>query len=251
MRFQNEVVVVTGAASGIGRAVAVAATGEGARVAILDMNEAAGSALASELGGIFISCDVGDYDQWQTNAKTIVDTLGAPDRVHLNAGVMAAPTGAADEAYSFASADLDSYRRIVGVNIDGVVFGLQTLLPYMKEGSSLVVTASVAGLVPYPFDPMYAMTKHAMVGLVRSLGPVLAARDIRINAICPGGVDTAIIPTGQQRELERTDTLMPPEELAADVLNLFDGQGSGEAWARVRLNKPAYVMQAPGGRRPD
>ena len=145
----------------------------------------------------------------------------------------------------------DSYRRIVGVNIDGVVFGLQTLLPYMKEGSSLVVTASVAGLVPYPFDPMYAMTKHAMVGLVRSLGPVLAARDIRINAICPGGVDTAIIPTGQQRELERTDTLMPPEELAADVLNLFDGQGSGEAWARVRLNKPAYVMQAPGGRRPD
>ena len=248
MRFENEVVVVTGGASGIGRQVSALAAKEGARVAILDMNEEAGAELAKDLGGLFVRCDVSDHDGWSRHVQTIIDELGAPDRVHLNAGVMAAPTGQPDEAYSFASATLDSYRRITSINVDGVVFGLKALLPHMSEGSSVVVTASVAGLVPYPFDPIYAMTKHAMVGLVRSLGPVLAANGIRINAMCPGGVDTAIIPTGMQRQLERTDELMPPEELAADVLNLFDGDGSGDAWARVRLNKPAYIMYPPGGR---
>lgn len=244
MRFENEVVVVTGAASGIGRAVSVGAAAEGARVAVLDLNEAAGSALASEIGGHFIRCDVGDHAQWQTNAKTIVDQLGVPDRVHLNAGIMTAPTGQPDEAYAFGATSLEAYRKIVSVNIDGVVYGLQALIPLMKEGSSIVVTASVAGLVPYDYDPIYAMTKHAMVGLVRSLAGELRPKGIRINAICPGAVDTAIIPTSMQLP----EALMPPEALAADVLDLFDGEGSGDAWARVRENKPAYVMYPPGAR---
>lgn len=244
MRFENEVVVVTGAASGIGRAVAVGAAGEGARVAVLDMNEAAGSALASEIGGRFIQCDVGDHAQWQANAETILDELGAPDRVHLNAGIMTAPSGQPDEAYAFGATSLDAYRKIVSVNIDGVVYGLQALIPHMKEGSSIVVTASVAGLVPYDYDPIYAMTKHAMVGLVRSLAGELRAKGIRINAICPGPVDTAIIPASRAV----AETLMPTQALADDVFNLFDGEGSGEAWARVRENKPAYVMYAPGAR---
>ena len=248
MRFENEVVVVTGGASGIGRAVCQAAAAEGARVAVLDMNESAGAALADEIGGVFLACDVGDHAQWQANVRTIIGELGPPDRVHLNAGIMSAPTGQSDEAYSFASATPDSYRRITSANIDGVIFGLQAVLPHMKEGSNIVVTASVAGLNPFPYDPIYAMTKHAMVGLVRSLGPELESRGIRINAICPGGVATAITPTGPQHKMMFSGPQMSPEDLAADVLNLFDGEGTGDTWARIGPDRPAFVMYPPGAR---
>ena len=242
MRFENEVVVVTGAASGIGRAVALASAAEGAKVAVLDMNEEAGAALAGEIGGLFVPCDVGDGDQWKTNAQTIFETLGAPARVHLNAGIMSAAPGQPNEQYRFSVATPERYRRLMSVNVDGVVYGLQALLPHMSEGSSIVLTASLAGLVPY--DPIYSMTKHAVVGLARSLAGELRTRGIRINAICPGAVDTAIIPSFQ----EHPNVPMPPDELAADVLNLFDGEGSGDAWARVREDKPAYVMYPPGPR---
>ena len=95
------------------------------------------------------------------------------------------------------------YRRVFAVNVDGVVLGLAALRPLLAPGASVVVTASQAGLTPLPFDPYYAMTKHAVVGFVRSMAPPLAAVDIRINALCPGGIDTAIVPT-------RSGRLCPP-----------------------------------------
>ena len=77
-------------------------------------------------------------------------------------------------------------------------FGLQSLLPLLSPGAAIVVTASLAGVTPYSVDPLYAMSKHAVVGLVRSLAPALATRGINIHALCPGAVDTAIIPHAQK-----------------------------------------------------
>ena len=87
------------------------------------------------------------------------------DVVCLNAGVLAKGDGT-----------IDDYRRILGVNVDGVVFGVQALTPRMREGSVFVVTASLAGLIPMESDPLYVLTKHAVVGYARSMAPVLEPR---------------------------------------------------------------------------
>ena len=112
----------------------------------------------------------------------------------LNAGI-ATGTGLGEDF------DLALYRRAMGANLDGVVFGINAVMPAMRArgGGSIVVTASLAGLAPVPMDPIYAANKHAVVGLVRSLGPALAGDGIRINAICPGFADTAIIGRSARR----------------------------------------------------
>jgi NAD(P)-dependent dehydrogenase (short-subunit alcohol dehydrogenase family) len=138
---------------------------------------------------------------------------------------------------------MERYRRMMGVNVDGVVFGLQTLLPILKSGASIVVTASLAGVTPYSVDPLYSMSKHAVVGLVRSLGPTLAERDIRISALCPGGIDTGIIPN-EQRSPDAI--FMTPENVAAEVLDLMNPAETGKTWAKVSETKPAFIIRAPG-----
>ena len=234
MALKDSRIVITGAASGIGRATANAANGAGARVIGLDLVDPG-------IDGVeFHVCDVSRPEDW----ARVSDPAGVPDHLFLNAGVMSAPTGSADDAYAFDSVDLDGYRKLVGVNIDGVVLGLKTFLAKMTAGSSIVVTASIAGVVAYAYDPLYAMTKHAVVGLVRSLAPVLAQRFIVINALCPGGVDTAIIPT----EMRGTGPLMSPDSLAAEACALFETTETGGAWAKVVDDKPAFVIQPPGQR---
>jgi NAD(P)-dependent dehydrogenase (short-subunit alcohol dehydrogenase family) len=132
---------------------------------------------------------------------------------------------------------------MMSVNVDGVVFGLQTLLPLLAPGAAIVVTASLAGVTPYAIDPLYAMSKHAVVGLVRSLAPELARRGIRIHALCPGAVATEIIPHAQKTN----DALfMAPEDLAKDVVELMEEPESGKSWVRLRADKPRYVIRAPG-----
>ena len=138
---------------------------------------------------------------------------------------------------------IDRYRRMMSVNVDGVVFGPQALLPLLPSGSSIVVTASLAGITPYSVDPLYAMSKHAVVGLVRSLAPTLAERDIIINAICPGGIDTAIIPDAQRSSEAK---FMTPDNVAAEVIRLMDVEETGKTWAKVSESKPAFIVRAPG-----
>ena len=87
------------------------------------------------------------------------------------------------------------YRRMIGVNLDGVVYGLVAVLPALRKrgGGDVVVTASLAGLTPMPMDAVYSATKHAVVGLVRSVAVTCAGEGIRVNALCPGFTDTAMI----------------------------------------------------------
>jgi NAD(P)-dependent dehydrogenase (short-subunit alcohol dehydrogenase family) len=138
---------------------------------------------------------------------------------------------------------LDRYRKMVGVSIDGVVFGLMNLRPLVTNGGSVVGTCSMAGIVAHAVDPLYLMTKHAVTELVRSLKNELLIRDIRINAICPARVDTPIVP-GAQRNTELA--LMPPEAVAEDVIKRFTTAESGETFVNASDDKPAWVINSPG-----
>jgi NAD(P)-dependent dehydrogenase (short-subunit alcohol dehydrogenase family) len=207
------VALVTGGASGIGAASARALAARGARVAVLDVDEARGAEVAKETGGWFVLADVGSSHDWSRAVATVEATVGPIQIAHLNAGVMTLPPsadlGAGGELTAISDA---AYRKVVGVNVDGVFFGLRALIPGMAKRARgrIVVTASLGGLVAVPFDPLYAMTKHALVGLVRSAAPALAARGISIAAVCPGGVDTPLVP-------DSVRALAPPLLAAADV----------------------------------
>lgn len=234
--------VVTGAVSGIGAAVTHMAAETGATVLALDIGDEAGDALAAQPNVIYRHCDVSDLNDWDALAAALPD-IGNPARIHLNAGIQIAPPNEPLDAYRFESMVVERYRRMMGVNVDGVVFGLRALLPLLEPGAAIVVTASLAGITPYSVDPLYAMSKHAVVGLVRSLAPSLAERDIRINALCPGGVDTNIIPHSQRTDDAR---FMTPECLAEEVMRLMDVAETGKTWAKVAEAKPAFIVRAPG-----
>lgn len=253
---EQELLVVTGAASGIGKAMVQLAAERGVTVLALDIQDA-GARLQSDTrtanGSVhFIRCDVSSVEDWTAVAER-VKTLGTPTHIHLNAGIQIAPPDAPLAEYQFDAMQLERYRQMMGVNVDGVVFGLQALLPLCESGAAIVATSSLAGITPYSVDPLYAMSKHAVSGLVRSLGPSLAARGIKINAICPGGIDTAIIPHEQRPDTGGkvagdidSGAFMTPEHVAEEVLHLMNVEETGKTWAKVHTNKPVFIIRAPG-----
>jgi NAD(P)-dependent dehydrogenase (short-subunit alcohol dehydrogenase family) len=208
--------LVTGGASGIGAAVVRALEAKGASVRSLDLAT---------------GFDVSDPDAWRA-----VDGV---DFAFLNAGV----GGSGD--------DLAGYRRMLGANVDGVVFGVRRLEQIMAPGGSIVATASLAGLMPMPADPIYTLTKHAVVGYVRAIAPHLAERGIRINAVCPGFVDTPIV-TAELREWIAGEgiPLMEPEHVAEAVLAVARSEGTGQAWVVQPGREPiAYEFRGVPGPR--
>jgi NAD(P)-dependent dehydrogenase (short-subunit alcohol dehydrogenase family) len=223
--MSEQVALITGAAGGFGRALTETLTGRGVRVVACDVDEAAGNELAEATGALFVACDVSDLEQNEAAVAVAAAEYGGLDMAFLNAGVAFGSQLGEDF-------DPEAYRRAMGVNIDGVVFGVNAVLPAMKArgGGAIVATASLAGLTPVPMDPVYAANKHAVVGLVRSLGPVLGADGIRINAVCPGFAETAII--GPIRELLLSEGLpiIPVQDVIDTVLGIFDGEMSGECW---------------------
>jgi NAD(P)-dependent dehydrogenase (short-subunit alcohol dehydrogenase family) len=236
--------LVTGAGSGIGAALVRNLRAADQEVLALDINDASGAALAAETGATFQRCDVSNPDDWDRVLETL-EKIGPPDRIALNAGIQIAPPDAPLSEYQFSAMTIERYRRMMGVNVDGVVFGLRALLPLLGSGAAIVVTASLAGITPYSVDPLYTLSKHAVVGLVRSLGEPLADQGIRINAICPGGIDTGIIPDEQ-----RTDEaiFMTPACIAEEICRLMDVEETGKTWAKVTEEKPAFIVRAPGDR---
>ncbi|MEN9807978.1 MAG: hypothetical protein RL756_2498 [Pseudomonadota bacterium] len=237
----GKVAWVTGGARGIGRAVCGALAERGVHVVLLDRDVAAGAESATALGVKFVACDVSDPASWTRAVERAVDIFGAPDFVHLNAGVMSVPAG--EPFMPLDAISLEQYRRIVSVNLDGVVFGLRALLPLMKSrGGAITVTASMVGLIPLAIDPMYSATKHALIGLVRSVAETLREGPLRLNAICPGGVDTAIVPAALRAS---GMPMMSPEQLALDVLDLLARGGCGEIRVRLSADTPAFAVPAP------
>jgi NAD(P)-dependent dehydrogenase (short-subunit alcohol dehydrogenase family) len=222
-RLDGKVALVTGAAGGFGRATARALAAEGATVVAADVDAAGAEAIAAELGGHAVACDVSDLDANRAAVAFALERCGGLDLVHLNAGVVTG-CGVGDDF------DLALYRRAMGANLDGVVFGAHAALPALlaRGGGAIVVTASLAGLTGVPYDPLYSANKHAVVGLTRSLAPGLAAQGIRMNAVCPGFAETAIIEPLREQLAQSGVALIPAETVAAVVLDLLAGDAVGE-----------------------
>jgi NAD(P)-dependent dehydrogenase (short-subunit alcohol dehydrogenase family) len=142
----------------------------------------------------------------------------------------------------------EQYRRALRTNIDGVVFGTRELAArLMPNGGSIVATASLAGLVAAPLDPIYALTKHAVVGFVRAVAPQLHARGIKINALCPGFTDTPIV--AQEIRGALPADLMEASFVAEAALRALNDDESGRAWI-VQPNRiePYRFAGVPGPR---
>jgi NAD(P)-dependent dehydrogenase (short-subunit alcohol dehydrogenase family) len=134
----------------------------------------------------------------------------------------------------------------MGANVDGVVFGARAIVPALaaRGGGALVATASLAGLIAFPPDPIYTLTKHAVVGLVRSLAPQLLAKNITINAICPGVVDTPLVGDARQMLEQAGFPMIDPADIAAAVLMCATGRATGLAYACQAGREPvAYEFR--------
>lgn len=237
----DRVALVTGASTGIGAAVCIALAAQGVKVAICDINQADGEALANKLGGLFITCDVTRLDSVQSAVQTCVTQLGVPDFVHLNAGIMTVPT---DEPYlAIENVSEAQYQKIVGVNLTGVFHGMHCVLPIMRgKGGGVTITASTAGLSVVPVDPLYTATKYALVGFGRAVAAANEGSSIRVNVICPGVVDTAIVPEGYKKP---EYGIMPAELMAAEVVDLLLHGPNGEVRVKNAADKPAFSVEIP------
>jgi NAD(P)-dependent dehydrogenase (short-subunit alcohol dehydrogenase family) len=213
--------LVTGGASGIGRACAERFRAEGATVHVADIRPSSGDE---------IELDVRDPDAW----RALVDRLPPLDLVLLNAGITT-PGRRHGEADVVPLSDVtdEAYRAIVGVNLDGVFFGARAVLPQMVERGrgDVVVTASMAGLSGMAGDVAYTATKHAVVGVVRSLAATLTGVDVCVSALCPGFVDTPLVPheaKGFIRELGLP--VIEPAKVADAAMHALAQRVSGAQW---------------------
>jgi NAD(P)-dependent dehydrogenase (short-subunit alcohol dehydrogenase family) len=246
--LRDAVVLVTGGASGLGRATCFALAEAGAEVVVADLSVEAGSEVADAAGGRFIRTDVSSLEDNEAMVAFAVSECGRLDHAYLNAGV-ATGCGIAEDFSP------ERYRRAIGANLDGVVFGAHCVLGALRgsgRGGSIVATASLAGLVGMPLDPIYTANKHAVVGLARALGPAYAHEGIRFNAVCPGFAESAIIADAREALVEAGFEIIPAESVAATVLRLMAGDMTGECWFVQPRREPAAFkfrnVPGPGDR---
>jgi len=218
--FSGKVVLVTGAASGIGRAAAIRFAQEGARVFCADLNLPGARAVAEGIGDAARAAqvDIADAQSNRDMVATVMADAGRLDVAFLNAGYY----GAAD---GFDTIDEALFDRLVGINLKGVFNGLKAVEPVIAAGGAVVVTASAAGVIGHPGNPAYSAAKHGVVGLVKSCVTAFAARGARINAICPGGVETPLIGAPDV-------DMVPADDLPRVALR---GMGSAQHVAEVAL----------------
>ncbi|HTR32647.1 MAG TPA: SDR family NAD(P)-dependent oxidoreductase [Gaiellaceae bacterium] len=193
--------LVTGGEGGLGRAFRARLEREGYEVESLDLAT---------------GFDVTDPAAWER--------VGPVDLACLNAGVL---TG---------DLTVESYRRAVSVNVDGVVLGVLRLAQVM-DGGTIVATASLAGLTAMPSDAVYSLTKHAVVGFVRSMAPNLER--IRLNAVCPGIADTPMIDGQRDAFAAAGFPLLAPDDVAEAMWRAATSEGTGECWFVQPGREPA------------
>jgi NAD(P)-dependent dehydrogenase (short-subunit alcohol dehydrogenase family) len=245
MELRDKVALITGGASGLGRATALALAGEGVEVVIADVDRDGGRAVAEQVGGHFVAADVASFDANLAMVAEAVDLAGGIDIAYLNAGV-ATGFGVGPEF------DVDKYKQVMGINLDGVIYGTHAVLPALKARGSgaIVATASLAGLTSVPFDPIYAANKAAVVGFARSIGPALASDGITFNAVCPAFAESKIVEPIRELLAAQGVELIPAETIAATVLQIITGGATGEAWfvQPGREPSPFNFRNVPGPR---
>ncbi len=217
--------LVTGGGSGLGLGIVGHLSDAGARVLATDIDPASAERVAAA-GGRFARADVADADDWTHVTAEAERRLDGLDLVVLNAGI---PLLEPDPV----TAPYDRVRHLWGVNLEGVAHGIRACVPALERagGGDVVVVSSLAGLMAYPDDPYYAMTKHAVIGLARSSAATLAERGIRISVFCPGVVDTPLVPDHVRRAvLDAGLELLSPAGSAAHLAAALREEGSGRIW---------------------
>jgi NAD(P)-dependent dehydrogenase (short-subunit alcohol dehydrogenase family) len=199
MDFKGKVALVTGGGNGIGRAASIGFARHGAKVVVVDRDGAAAEATAGIIRqngseAQAVTADVTKSSDVKAYVKAALDKYGRIDCFFNNAGIegKVAPIAEYDEAV---------FDAVIGVNVKGVFLGLRHVLPEMirQGGGSVVNTASVAGLVGTPGMPAYVASKHAVIGLTKTAAGEVARQGIRVNAVCPGPVDTRMIHALEQQ----------------------------------------------------
>lgn len=224
--LDQKVALVTGGGSGIGEATAELFAKQGMSVLVVDIDDAAGQAVANRIGAEYCTADVSNPEHVAMAFGRCEEVFGGVDVAFLNAGI-------ATQIDDLTKLDDALYRRIMGVNVDGVVYGIRAAVPAMKRrgGGAIVATASMAGFTPYSPDPLFAATKLAVVGLIRSVAPLLEYHEITANTVNPGIVDTNIMTEETKYRLTQSGVrIMSASDVAQSVLRVVSGGGTGECW---------------------
>jgi NAD(P)-dependent dehydrogenase (short-subunit alcohol dehydrogenase family) len=241
-RFTGKVAFVTGAASGIGRATAVAFAAQGARVAILDRTEDALRETADALREkgsevLVIACDVSQPEQVQAAVEKVVATFGRLDVAFNNAGVE-------NKAAPVADIELDEWDRILDINLRGTFVCMKHELAQMvRQGGGVIVnTSSGAGVRGVAGGASYAASKHAIIGLTKSAALDYAKQNIRVNAILPGNIETPMMDRFTGGDIQKAIDLEPvgrlgrPEEIADAVLWMSADLGAFVTGAAISVD---------------
>jgi NAD(P)-dependent dehydrogenase (short-subunit alcohol dehydrogenase family) len=225
--FSGKVALVTGGASGIGAACARAFHAAGAKVVIADLNPDAAGRLASELGdrAVATRLDVADPASCQAMVDLAVEQFGEVDIAVNNAGI-------STELAPIPDTTVDDWRKVISINLDGVFYCLKAEMAVMKAGASIVNIASIMGAIARTGAAAYVASKHGVVGLTKVAALEGADRNIRVNAIGPGYIETPLLQQATLEALDQIAALHPlgrlgkPDEIAAAVVFLASPSAS-------------------------
>ncbi|MCL4238430.1 MAG: SDR family oxidoreductase [Anaerolineae bacterium] len=231
--LQDKVAIVTGASSGIGRAVALAFAREGVKVAVSDVNVEGGQEtvhLIKEQGGeaVFIKCDVSSAAEVKALVDGTVAAFGRLDFACNNAGI-------GGEANLTADYSIEGWNKVIGVNLTGVFLGMKYQIPEMiKQGGGAIVNmASILGHVGFATAPAYVSAKHGVLGLTKNAAIEYAKQNIRVTAVCPAFIHTPMVDDGLPAEVKAQLELAhpigrmgSPEEIAELVVFLCSDGGT-------------------------
>jgi len=231
-RLEGKVAVITGAASGIGRASAARFAKEGAHVVVADLAEGPGNAVADEIGGLYVHADVTDPASVEAMFAAAVEEYGTLDISFHNAGI------SPPDDDSILETDLDAWRRVQEVNLTSVYLCCKAAIPIMlgHGGGSIINTASFVALMGAATSQIsYTASKGGVLSMSRELGVQFARQGVRVNALCPGPVNTPLLQELFAKDAERAARRLvhipmgrfaEPEEIAAAACFLASDDAS-------------------------